>query len=95
MTEKTHNEELNEKKATKVPVENAEESDLWSLPTSLILLGASGLSFWGYANNYIISIRRLSLGEYSCLIVGIILALLGLYSLYLYFQKKKEEKTGK
>ena len=28
MTEKTHNEELNEKKATKVPVENEEESDL-------------------------------------------------------------------
>ena len=95
MTEKTHNEELNEKKATKVPVENEEESDLWSLPTSLILLGASGLSFWWYANNYIISIRRLSLGEYSCLIIGIILALLGLYSLYLYFQKKKEEKAGK
>ena len=92
MTEKTHNEELNEKKATKVPVENEEESDLWSLPTSLILLGASGLSFWGYANNYI---RRINLGEYSCLIVGIILALLGLYSLYLYFQKKKEEKAGK
>ena len=68
MTEKTHNEELNEKKATKVPVD---------------------------ANNYIISIRRLSLGEYSCLIVGIILALLGLYSLYLYFQKKKDEKAGK
>lgn len=95
MTEKTHNEELNEKKATKVPVENEEESDLWSLPTSLILLGASGLSFWWYTNNYIISIRRLSLGEYSCLIIGIILALLGLYSLYLYFQKKKEEKSGK
>ena len=95
MTEKAHNEELNEKKATKVPVENEEESDLWSLPTSLILLGASGLSFWGYANNYIISIRRINLGEYSCLIVGIILALLGLYSLYLYFQKKKEEKASK
>jgi len=28
MTGKTHNEELNEKKATKVPVENEEESDL-------------------------------------------------------------------
>jgi hypothetical protein len=28
MTEKTHNEELNEKKGTKVPVENEEESDL-------------------------------------------------------------------
>ena len=28
MTEKTHNEDLNEKKATKVPVENEEESDL-------------------------------------------------------------------
>jgi hypothetical protein len=28
MTEKIHNEELSEKKATKVPVENEEESDL-------------------------------------------------------------------
>jgi hypothetical protein len=28
MTKKTHNEDLNEKKVTKVPVENEEESDL-------------------------------------------------------------------
>lgn len=49
-------------------------------------------SFWAYFNGYVVAIKRLSLGEYSFLVVGILFTLAALYSFYEYIQSKKEEK---
>lgn len=55
-----------------------------------IFLGIFSIgSFWAYFNGYVISIKRLSLGEYSFLIAGVVFGALAIWQLVSYLKNKK------
>lgn len=72
--------------------ENEEEEE-WTSIMQVAITGIFALgSFYGYFAGYTLRIKRLDLGEYSFLVVGILFALAFAYALYSYVQEQKAEK---
>lgn len=73
------------------PAEETESEDnslVWGIITLVLAVG----SFWAYFNGNVLAIRRVSLGEYSFLVVGILFVLVAAYNFYEHFTKKSEEE---
>ena len=72
-------------------------SEAWTtsegIPGILICIFLAGGSFWAYFNGYVLAIKRLSLGRYSFLVLGILFLICAGYNAYEYYQEKKSPKT--
>lgn len=87
---------MTEKKINTPEIENEEVGiEINEIQRAIICTLFAIGSFWAYFNGYVVAIKRLSLGEYSFLVVGILFTLGALYSFYEYAQSKKEEKEIK
>ncbi|MDO4713785.1 MAG: hypothetical protein Q4B28_03950 [bacterium] len=92
----TKNTDHTEEKQTKVqkagtPINRVEndEDDQPSIGGAIFLGIFAAGSIWAYFNGYVIAIKRLSLGEYSFLIAGILFAALAIWQLVSYLKSKK------
>ena len=78
---------------TKQPIEAPDFGiSLDGIPGVIILTLLAIGSFWAYFNGYVVAIKRLSLGEYSFLVVGILFVLGAIYRAYEYYQETKTKK---